>query len=61
VPSKLTGIDSASTSPAGSGWRAWLPVAYQAVPVCLPLSNAEKVKVKATSAWESPSVSMLIR
>ena len=23
VPSKLTGIDSASTSPTGPGWRAW--------------------------------------
>ena len=38
VPSKLTGMASASTSPPGSGWRAWAPVAYQAVPVCLPSS-----------------------
>ena len=36
VPSKLTGISLLSTSPAGSGWRACAPVAYQAVPVCLP-------------------------
>ncbi len=61
VPSKLTGIDSASTSPAGSGWRAWAPVAYLAVPVCLPFSYSEKMNVNATSAWSSPSVSMLIR
>src|SRR5271165_692461 len=49
VPSKLTGRESVSTSPAGSGWRAWGPVAYQAVPVCVPFSYAEKVKVNATS------------
>ncbi len=61
VPSKLTGKSRASTSPAGSGWRAWAPVAYQAVPVCLPFSYSEKVKVNAMSAWLSPSVSMLIR
>ena len=36
MPSKLTGMPSASTSPAGSGWRAAAPVAYQAVPVCCP-------------------------
>ena len=50
-----------STSPAGSGWRACVPVAYQPVPVCLPFWYSEKVKVNATSAWLSPSVSMLIR
>ena len=63
MPSKLTGIDSASTCPAGSGWRAWSPVAYQAVPVCAPpwYSEKVKVKVKATSACASPSVSTLIR
>ena len=37
------------------------PVAYQAVPVWVPFSYSEKVKVNATSAWLSPSVSMLIR
>ena len=46
---------------AGSGWRAWAPVAYQAVPVCLPFSYSENTNVNATSAWLSPSVSMLIR
>ena len=51
----------ASTSPAGSGWRACAPVAYQAVPVCLPFSYSENMNVNATSAWLSPSVSMLIR
>ena len=38
VPSKLTGRDVVSRSPTGSGWRAWSPVAYQAVPVWLPSS-----------------------
>jgi len=38
VPSKLTPKPSASISPAGSAWRAWAPVAYQAFPVCLPFS-----------------------
>ena len=33
MPSKLTGNASASTSPAGSGWRASGPVAYQMAPV----------------------------
>ena len=61
MPSKLTGMSAASTSPAGSGWRACAPVAYHAVPVCLPFSYSEKVNVNATSAWLSPSVSMLIR
>ena len=61
VPSKLTGMDEASTWPPGSAWRAWAPVAYQAVPVCVPFSYSEKVNVNATSAWLSPSVSMLIR
>ena len=61
VPSKLTGRDAVSRSPAGSGCLAWAPVAYQAVPVCLPFSYPEKVKVKATSACASPLVSMLIR
>ena len=61
VPSKLTGKPSASTSPPGSAWRAWAPVAYQAFPVCLPFSYSEKTKVNAMSAWLSPSVSMLIR
>ena len=36
MPSKLTGIDSASTSPTGSGWQASGPVAYQMVPVWWP-------------------------
>ena len=40
----------------GSGWRAWAPVAYQAVPVCLPFSYSENTNVNATSAWLSPSV-----
>jgi len=48
VPSKLTGTASASTWSAGSGWRAAAPVACQAVPVCLPFSYSEKVKVNAT-------------
>jgi hypothetical protein len=61
VPSKLTGISAASTSPAGSRWRASAPVAYQTVPVCLPFSYSENSNVNATSAWWSPSVSMLIR
>jgi hypothetical protein len=61
VPSKLTGIDSASTSPAGPGWRARAPVAYQAVPVCPPLSYSENTNVNAMSAYASPSVSTLIR
>ena len=61
VPSKLTGRESVSCSPPGSGCLAWLPVAYQAVPVCMPFSNSEKVKVNAMSASASPSVSMLIR
>ena len=69
-PARLDGLRRAveadldvlgSTSPAGSGWRACAPVAYQAVPVCLPFSYSEKVNVNATSAWLSPSVSMLIR
>ena len=30
-------------------------------PGCAPFSYSEKVKVNATSAWLSPSVSMLIR
>jgi hypothetical protein len=59
VLSKLTGRESVSTWPTGSGWRAWAPVAYQAVPVCVPLLYPEKVKVNATSACRS--VSMLIR
>jgi hypothetical protein len=50
-PSKLTGSDAASRWPAGSGHLAWLPAAYQAIPVCLPCSNSEKVKVNATSAF----------
>ena len=50
-----------SSSPAGPGWRAWAPVAYQAVPVWVPFWYAEKVNVNAMSAWLSPSVSMLIR
>ena len=61
MPSKLTGMDSVSTSPPGSGCRAWPPVAYQAVPVCLPFSYSENTNVNAMSAWLSPSVSMLIR
>jgi hypothetical protein len=61
MPSKLTGIDAARTSPDGSGWRAAGPVAYQAVPVCVPPSYWEKVKVNAASACASPSVSTLIR
>jgi hypothetical protein len=61
VPSKLTGKPSASTSPPGSGWRAWAPVAYHAVPVCVPSCSSENTKVNAMSAWLSPSVSMLIR
>ena len=61
VPSKLTGMSAARTSPAGPGWRAAAPVAYLAVPVCRPFSYSEKVNVNATSAWWSPSVSMLIR
>jgi hypothetical protein len=40
-----------STSPEGSGWRAWLPVAYQALPVCRPSSSSENVKLRAASAW----------
>ena len=60
MPSMLTGIVSASTSPVGSGWQAWGPVAYQAVPVCRPLWYSEKVKMNATSACASPSVSTLI-
>ena len=43
------------------GLAGLAPVAYQAVPVCLPFSYSEKVNVNATSAWLSPSVSMLIR
>ena len=61
VPSKLTGREAVSCSPAGSGCWASTPVAYQAVPVCAPFLNAENVKVKAMSAWLSPSLSMLIR
>ena len=61
VPSKLTGRESVSISPAGSGCWAWLPVAYQTVPVCVPFWNGEKVKVKAMSARWSPSLSMLMR
>ena len=61
MPSKLTGIDSASTWPAGRAGGPPAPVAYQAVPVCLPPSYSEKVKVNATSACASPSVSTLIR
>ena len=61
LASKLTGMNEASTSPTGPGWRAWAPVAYQAVPVCLPFWNSENVNVNATSACASPSVSMLIR
>ena len=61
VPSKLTGIVSARTCPAGPGWRASAPVAYQAVPVCVPSCSSENTKVNATSAWLSPSLSMLIR
>ena len=61
VPSKLTGMSSLSTSPTGSGWRACAPVAYLAVPICLPFSYSENTNVNATSAWLSPSVSMLIR
>ena len=61
VLSKLTGMSAASTSPAGSGWRAWAPVAYQAVPVCVPFSYSENTNVSAMSAWLSPSVSTLIR
>ena len=45
----------------GSGWRACAPVAYRAVPACLPFWYSEKVNVNAMSAWLSPSVSMLIR
>ena len=61
VPSKLTGTFEASTSPAGSGWRACAPVAYQTVPVWVPFTYSENTNVNATSAWLSPSVSMLIR
>jgi len=61
MPSKLTRNDSASTSPAGSEVPAAGPVAYQAVLVWLPSSYSEKVKVNATSACASPSVSTLIR
>ena len=61
VPSKLTGMSEASTSPAGSSWRACAPVAYLAVPVCVPFWYSENMNVNATSAWLSPSVSMLIR
>src|SRR5262252_657428 len=59
MPSKLTWNGPASTSPAGSGWRAWGPVAYRAVPVCRPPWYWEKVKVNATSARASLSVSTL--
>jgi hypothetical protein len=58
---KLTGMDELSSSPAGPGWRAGAPLAYQAVPVCLPLSTWEKVKVNAASAYASPSESTLTR
>jgi hypothetical protein len=34
---------------------------YQAVPVCRPSLYSENTNVNATSAWASPSVSMLIR
>ena len=61
VPSKLTGMSEAITSPPGSSWRATAPVAYQAVPVCFPSASSENTNVNATSAWLSPSVSMLIR
>ena len=61
MPSKLTGRDVVSTWPTGPGSRAWAPVAYQAIPVCAPLSSLENVKVNATSACMSPSLSMLIR
>jgi hypothetical protein len=61
LPSKLTGMDSASTLPAGSGCWASGPVAYQAVPVWAPFWYSEKVNVNAMSASASPSVSMLIR
>jgi hypothetical protein len=54
-------IEAVSIWPAGSGWRAWGPVAYQAVPVWVPCSNWEKVKLNATSACASASVSRLIR
>ena len=43
------------------GWRACAPAAYVTVPVCVPFTYSEKVNVNATSAWLSPSVSMLIR
>ena len=36
VASKLTGKSRARASPAGSGWRAAAPVAYQTVPVWAP-------------------------
>ena len=55
----------------GTGWHATGPQARQpepagevlteSIPVCLPSSSWEKVKVKATSAWVSLLVSMLIR
>jgi hypothetical protein len=61
IPSKLTGRDAVSCWPAGWGHLAWLPAAYQAVPVCLPFSNSEKVKVNAASAFASALLSMLIR
>jgi hypothetical protein len=61
VLSKLTGRESVSCSPTGSGRWAWSPVAYQTVPVWMPFSNWVKVNVKAMSAWLSPSLSMLIR
>ena len=61
VPSKLTGKESASTWPAGSGCWASEPVAYQTVPVWLPFWYSENVSVNAMSARVSLSVSMLIR
>jgi hypothetical protein len=50
VPSKLTGMSLLSTSPAGSGWRACAPVAYLAIPVCLPFSYSENTNVNEMSA-----------
>jgi hypothetical protein len=61
MASKPTEVASIRTSPRGSRVWASLSVAYQAVPVCWPFSYSEKVKLNATSAWASSSLSMLNR
>ena len=53
-PSKLTGNDAMSWVYRPARPPGLASVAYHAVPVCMPFSNSENVKVNETSAFESP-------